>query len=220
MATDSVKVDTGTSDESKEIATYALTEDEKVKELQRVVLNDSEGAEILGSKDDTAETDSTVSASLFGFIKGIVQIWNDIYAPASHWINVNQAKSMVLSNGGVETDTIGVAPIRRSDAWDCDATDTTSSSAQPIKAAPLDTAKSNYLTDITISSDGGAACNVIIQDDNGTPKKLLKVHFGAAAGVYTFRFITPKFGNAGKALNYIASSATPHISVSGGGYEK
>jgi len=129
--------------------------------------------------------------------------------------NLGVALALLLS--GVETDTIGVSPFRRSDAFQA-SINFAANTAQTVQAATV--AKSIYITDVVISSDGGAACNVLLQDNAGTPNVIMnKIYFpNTTATTVNLHFSVPKVVVAGNLLAALCSSATPNITVDVVGY--
>lgn len=118
---------------------------------------------------------------------------------------------------GVETDSILNYIGRRADAWQA-AINFASSSAQTIKAGTA--SKNTYITELSISCDGGAACNVIIQDSAGTPNILIpKTYFGTTPQTIVYKFATPLQVATANDLKALCSSATPNISVCASGYQ-
>ncbi len=127
---------------------------------------------------------------------------------------LNTAISAVIS--GVETDSIGTVLVRRPDAFQTIPVLVHSGSAVTLQA--LSTGKSIYITDLTISTDGGAACTLAIQDDANSPVLIEKVELPASIQTIVFSYNTPKVLTISQNLQALCSSSTPNIYVSAAGY--
>lgn len=118
---------------------------------------------------------------------------------------------------GVESDSILAYPALRPDAFQA-VKNFASGSAQTILAGVG--GKNIYVTDLLISTDGGAACNVIIQDSTGTPVVLVpKIYLPASAVNVPVPLRTPIKVATGKDLAALCSSGTPNISILALGYQ-
>lgn len=156
---------------------------------------------------------STINTSSMADLDALLIFYDD--ETAYQLVDLARALSG-LDDVGNEYDTMLAYPARRSDAYQASPVTVQTTSAVIIKAAT--TAKKTYVTDLTISTDGAGACDLLIQDDAGTPVVLERIFLPATATTLHLRFVTPKATTAGQALQAKASSATPKIYVSAGGY--
>lgn len=118
---------------------------------------------------------------------------------------------------GVESDSILTYPGLRPDAFQA-TKNFASASAQTIQAGVG--GKNIYVTDLLISTDGGAACSLIIQDSTGTPIILVpKTYLPASAANVVLPLKTPIKVATGKDLAALCSSGTPNISILALGYQ-
>lgn len=126
-------------------------------------------------------------------------------------LNLATALSVLIS--GTETDSIGVAPIRRSDAFQATITSADATSATEVKGNTA--SKKIYVTDLIISVD--TAMSVQLQDDAGTPAVLMEQMYFPANSIFSKHFSTPLMAATNVDLDVI-TSATGNISVTALGY--
>lgn len=118
--------------------------------------------------------------------------------------------------GGIENDSLIAHAGRRADSWQA-TINFAANTAQMLKEKVSN--KSIYLTDLLIISDGGAACNLKVQDDAGSPEVLVEAIYLPASVIHLpLHFNTPIEVATGQDLDVICSSATPNITVLGSGY--
>lgn len=132
---------------------------------------------------------------------------------ASGNVKVTLATAISLLVGGTETDTIGVAPFRRGDAFQATITSADAQAATQVKAKT--SAKKIYITDLIISTD--TAMNIQLQDDAGGPEVLMEQIYVPANSVFSKTFSTPLLVATNQDLDVIAS-ASGNISVTVTGY--
>lgn len=124
--------------------------------------------------------------------------------------DVGQQEALV---NGVEYDSIGIMPMRRSDAYEAIASTANATTAQVVKAAV--TNKSIYITDIVISTD--TAGWVLIQDTAGTPNVIIGKKYLPANSVWSKTYVIPKQVANGNGVNVLAQNAG-NISIDMNGY--
>lgn len=74
----------------KNIATHSIFEDSTTKHLERVVINDSTGADIMGTQSSAAITTDT-NGTVIGFLRGLVKIFNNVWNTSYSALNVKLA---------------------------------------------------------------------------------------------------------------------------------
>lgn len=129
-------------------------------------------------------------------------------------VSLGEALQSIVA--GVETDSVLSHAGRRSDSFQFAPVLVHSASAVDLLAATA--SKSYYVTDLVISTDGGAACDLKIQDSNGTPVIIERIYLPASAATIVISYRTPKVLTSNTKIQALASSGTPNIYVSGAGY--
>lgn len=126
---------------------------------------------------------------------------------------VTLEEALTAISAGQENDNILTAPMRRSDAFQATITSADASAATAVKAKTAD--KRIYITDLIISV--GAAINVQLQDDAGSPLVVMEQIYMAANTTFEKHFSTPLQVPLNQDLDVIASGAG-NISVTVSGY--
>lgn len=130
--------------------------------------------------------------------------------------NLKQTMATVLQNvddNGSESDTMGVSPTRRADAFQAIFSSDDASTAAQVKAATA--AKRIYITDIIVSTD--TAMNITFQDNAGTPVVAINPIYLPAVSVFSKSFSTPVMLGVNVDLN-IKASVSGNVSATVLGY--
>lgn len=122
---------------------------------------------------------------------------------------------IALLVGGVENNTIGVAPFRRADAFEAVLESANITSATALVAAPSNSNQSIYITDVVISTD--TIGWIKLQDNAGSPNTVIPKKYFSQDGIYEHTYAVPKQVIAGNALNAIAQNAG-NVSIEVNGY--
>lgn len=118
-----------------------------------------------------------------------------------------------IDDNGTESDTIGISPTLRSDAFKATITSANATTAVQVKAKTA--AKRIYVTDLIISVD--TAMNVQLQDDAGTPVVAMEQIYLPANSVFSKTFSTPMMLGVNVDLN-IKASVSGNVSATVLGY--
>lgn len=165
--------------------------------------------------DNTVYTEGDTDAS----ITGVPILWEDSGDTLKAVSEANplpvqlQNNLEVVDSGGAESDSVGVAPVRRADAFQATITSADASSPTQVKAKTA--AKKIYVTDLIISV--GAELTVQVQDDAGIPVVLMEQVYMPANSVLPLHFQTPLMVATNQDLDVVTSGAG-NISVTALGY--
>lgn len=124
----------------------------------------------------------------------------------------NSGQLQALSSG-VEKDSVGSVPMRRSDSYEAELETADATTAVTVKAAV--SSKSIYITDISISTD--TAGWVKIQDSAGSPATIIAKKYLPANSVWSKTYVNPKQVVNGNAVKVLAQNAG-NVSVDMNGY--
>jgi len=121
----------------------------------------------------------------------------------------------VVDGGGLEGDSIGIAPKQRSDGFN--ATYNGTSSATPTAVKNATSSKKHYICDVIISTD--TAQTVLLQDGAGSPVNLIPKLYLPANSVFSKTFSVPIATSATNlAINVVCGGGSGNVSVQIGGY--
>ena len=227
MATSQIGVTQGSG---KNMASNAITEDALIKELQRIVLNDSAGVELTGNIGALTETAPGTDTALSGLNGRLQRIAQNL----TSYLGANSGAAVVTdANGTLQQYLRGLVKIfitagsafvsslvapNANEVRGQSGAVTGTTSTQIIAAQGA--GQKIYLTTIIVTNSHATVGTLVtIQDDAGSPIVLCSGYAAALGGGFVATFPTPPSTTANQKLMVICGTTGANVYASAVGFK-